>query len=106
MSIILFTLGSLLAALLPLPATAIAVLIAMPLMILYSYYLKALPLLGNITIAFIRSEEHTSELQSHSDLVCRLLLEKKNKKKKTKKRKKKTKQPSVVMQLNLQTSTN
>src|SRR5436190_24225139 len=32
-----------------------------------------------------RSEEHTSELQSHSDLVCRLLLEKK-KKKKTKKK--------------------
>src|SRR5947207_4787945 len=28
-------------------------------------------------VAF-RSEEHTSELQSHSDLVCRLLLEKKN----------------------------
>src|SRR2546428_6631529 len=26
----------------------------------------------------IRSEEHTSELQSRSDLVCRLLLEKKN----------------------------
>src|SRR5260221_6366932 len=26
---------------------------------------------------FWRSEEHTSELQSHSDLVCRLLLEKK-----------------------------
>src|SRR5438034_6261650 len=26
----------------------------------------------------IRSEEHTSELQSHSELVCRLLLEKKN----------------------------
>src|SRR5436190_18717647 len=25
-----------------------------------------------------RSEEHTSELQSHSDLVCRLLLENKN----------------------------
>src|SRR5215204_7725733 len=34
-----------------------------------------------------RSEEHTSELQSHSDLVCRLLLEKK-KKKNTKKSKK------------------
>src|SRR5438034_11473518 len=31
-----------------------------------------------------RSEEHTSELQSHSDLVCRLLLEKKKKKKKKK----------------------
>src|SRR2546421_7674953 len=33
---------------------------------------------GRIT----RSEEHTSELQSRSDLVCRLLLEKKKKKKK------------------------
>src|SRR5438034_5633086 len=29
--------------------------------------------------AWWRSEEHTSELQSHSDLVCRLLLEKKKK---------------------------
>src|SRR5260370_26394425 len=29
--------------------------------------------------ADIRSEEHTSELQSHLNLVCRLLLEKKNK---------------------------
>src|SRR5215204_7732638 len=45
-----------------------------------------------------RSEEHTSELQSHSELVCRLLLEKKNKKhtgsllkKKKKKKKKKRK---------------
>src|SRR5438034_3929340 len=28
-----------------------------------------------------RSEEHTSELQSHSDLVCRLLLEKKKNRK-------------------------
>src|SRR5437588_5198492 len=28
---------------------------------------------------YVRSEEHTSELQSHSDLVCRLLLEKKKK---------------------------
>src|SRR6185312_17526633 len=46
-----------------------------------------------------RSEEHTSELQSRSDLVCRLLLEKKKKttknifilkKKKKKKKKKKT----------------
>src|SRR5450631_4791282 len=42
---------------------------------------------------FCRSEEHTSELQSHVNLVCRLLLEKKKKKKKTnyimKKKKKK-----------------
>src|SRR5437773_4235923 len=29
----------------------------------------------------LRSEEHTSELQSHHDLVCRLLLEKKKKEK-------------------------
>src|SRR3982750_5041960 len=29
--------------------------------------------------SYIRSEEHTSELQSRSDLVCRLLLEKKKK---------------------------
>src|SRR3954449_10224300 len=28
-------------------------------------------------LCIIRSEEHTSELQSHSHLVCRLLLEKK-----------------------------
>src|SRR2546430_3961190 len=32
------------------------------------------------TVLFVtRSEEHTSELQSQSNLVCRLLLEKKNK---------------------------
>src|SRR5437773_4608375 len=39
-----------------------------------------------------RSEEHTSELQSHHDLVCRLLLEKKKKKKKQTKQQKYTKQ--------------
>src|SRR6266496_6508715 len=38
-----------------------------------------------------RSEEHTSELQSRRDLVCRLLLEKKKKKKKTRSRCKKKK---------------
>ena len=37
----------------------------------------------------VRSEEHTSELQSLVNLVCRLLLEKKKKKQKTKKKKKK-----------------
>src|SRR5699024_12347282 len=36
-------------------------------------------LLGNQYIQVERSEEHTSELQSRFDLVCRLLLEKKNK---------------------------
>src|SRR5256886_8477761 len=33
----------------------------------------------NGTWVFLRSEEHTSELQSQSNLVCRLLLEKKKK---------------------------
>src|SRR2546427_8098926 len=35
---------------------------------------------GNAGRAFVRSEEHTSELQSQSNLVCRLLLEKKKRK--------------------------
>src|SRR5438132_6236091 len=34
---------------------------------------------GNIGGAVARSEEHTSELQSHTDFVCRLLLDKKQK---------------------------
>src|SRR5437588_3360326 len=38
------------------------------------------PPLPSLAPPIKRSEEHTSELQSHSDLVCRLLLEKKNKK--------------------------
>src|SRR5438034_2640688 len=56
--------------------------------VFYSDYRKATRELGwepRVTVrggvqemvAWIRSEEHTSELQSHSDLVCRLLLEKK-----------------------------
>ena len=47
----------------------------------------------------IRSEEHTSELQSPMYLVCRLLLEKKtkkNKKKQKKTKKKKTKIPPTT----------
>src|SRR5260221_3871237 len=35
---------------------------------------------GRLLECGVRSEEHTSELQSHSDLVCRLLLEKKKRK--------------------------
>src|SRR2546430_11746862 len=37
---------------------------------------------GRAVAVVPRSEEHTSELQSQSNLVCRLLLEKKKKKKK------------------------
>src|SRR5256712_4927328 len=40
--------------------------------LLQDFVRRGIPTLG------IRSEEHTSELQSRSDLVCRLLLEKKN----------------------------
>src|SRR5215213_10752645 len=45
--------------------------------------------LASSRFAAARSEEHTSELQSLTNLVCRLLLEKKKKKKKKKKEKKK-----------------
>src|SRR5712675_1376416 len=42
-----------------------------------------------------RSEEHTSELQSRLNLVCRLLLEKKKKNKKKQKKKKKKKKKKI-----------
>src|SRR5690554_7048444 len=45
---------------------------------------KFKPIINNVNETFnelVRSEEHTSELQSRPHLVCRLLLEKKNKKK-------------------------
>src|SRR5437773_6118666 len=35
------------------------------------------PMMRTAVCPYVRSEEHTSELQSHHDLVCRLLLEKK-----------------------------
>src|SRR5436309_8451317 len=39
--------------------------------------------LGAVVLRLVRSEEHTSELQSRENLVCRLLLEKKNKREHT-----------------------
>src|SRR5437667_8494012 len=60
----------------------------------YTTLFRSIPLFGDIPESHLasvrpvkhitfhaRSEEHTSELQSHHDLVCRLLLEKKKKKK-------------------------
>src|SRR5688572_31875578 len=44
-----------------------------------------------------RSEEHTSELQSQSNLVCRLLLEKKKKKKQQKIKQETKNQPQHVI---------
>src|SRR5438132_8397102 len=40
-------------------------------------HLHGAAVLADDPLPLRRSEEHTSELQSHSDLVCRLLLEKK-----------------------------
>src|SRR5438105_9139073 len=52
--------------------------------------------IGNVRpVLGTRSEEHTSELQSRVDLVCRLLLEKKKKKKKKKNEKKTNKEHNV-----------
>src|SRR5688572_31235997 len=49
-----------------------------------------------------RSEEHTSELQSQSNLVCRLLLEKKKKKKKQHKiKKQKIKKQQINKHMNI-----
>src|SRR5438477_3649335 len=43
----------------------------------WRHQLAVLPEAGFRAVAVDRSEEHTSELQSHVNLVCRLLLEKK-----------------------------
>src|SRR2546427_4101739 len=50
-----------------------------PLEQLAAQAVDSLPLLVHDVVVFeqVRSEEHTSELQSQSNLVCRLLLEKK-----------------------------
>src|SRR5690349_23559065 len=46
------------------------------------HHRAGVPRLHRLRRGDLRSEEHTSELQSRRDLVCRLLLEKKKKKKK------------------------
>ena len=53
LSIILFTIGTLLAITLPFIATFIAVAIALPIMISYSIWFKGMPLVGNFIIAMI-----------------------------------------------------
>src|SRR5438270_1820682 len=50
-----------------------------PLLLLRQRLLHSRGRANAITAALERSEEHTSELQSQSNLVCRLLLEKKKK---------------------------
>src|SRR5438034_1715801 len=43
---------------------------------MHSYQGRTVIIATGANAKWLRSEEHTSELQSHSDLVCRLLLEK------------------------------
>src|SRR5688572_32383461 len=57
------------------------ILLVMPLSILATLLTDGSLGLYVMPAAMVRSEEHTSELQSQSNLVCRLLLEKKKKKK-------------------------
>src|SRR5437773_6657614 len=52
----------------------------------------------------LRSEEHTSELQSHHDLVCRLLLEKKKKKKINTNTINKKKKTNIIKKFDLNTT--
>src|SRR5438034_5038706 len=57
---------------------------------------RAVHAVGDEELVQQRSEEHTSELQSHSDLVCRLLLEKKKKEYNTQKTNKHNQKASTV----------
>src|SRR5713101_3834029 len=50
----------------------------------------------SVAVSCLRSEEHTSELQSHVNLVCRLLLENKKKEKKEQTLKQKTKKKNKI----------
>src|SRR5690242_21180538 len=56
------------------------VMIPLAVILLLTFQLRSVDLVEAAQTA-TRSEEHTSELQSHVNLVCRLLLEKKKKKK-------------------------
>src|SRR5688572_31403363 len=56
--------------------------------------------------ATVRSEEHTSELQSQSNLVCRLLLEKKKKKNKKKQNKTTKKKTRLTKQIKIKKKNN
>src|SRR5260370_30779634 len=55
-----------------------------PLSLPENYGAPGVPIYRKCELALKRSEEHTSELQSHLNLVCRLLLEKKKKNNKNK----------------------
>src|SRR5688572_31848922 len=54
-------------------AGLVCITIAFP----FTYFLTRMRRRPHVVLLVVRSEEHTSELQSQSNLVCRLLLEKK-----------------------------
>src|SRR5260221_570509 len=58
----------------------VVVLVVVLVLVLVIVVVVVLVVVFVLVLVVLRSEEHTSELQSHSDLVCRLLLEKKKKK--------------------------
>src|SRR5690242_19077797 len=67
-----------------LTSTALVLMMTIPgLALFYGGMVRKKNVLATVmqSFAITRSEEHTSELQSHVNLVCRLLLEKKKKKK-------------------------
>src|SRR5437868_12133368 len=66
----LFPYTTLFRSLLPASSVAVTVIVLVP-------NPTSIPAAGDWTRVIPRSEEHTSELQSRFDLVCRLLLEKK-----------------------------
>src|SRR5690554_6973351 len=59
---------------------------SLPALYLLMFVRNRLMILTGKVFVLIRSEEHTSELQSRPHLVCRLLLEKKKKKKKNRRK--------------------
>src|SRR5690606_39717856 len=65
----------------PAPVRVIACILVVVLVLVGGYYFHLSDLQDNyerVVAEEARSEEHTSELQSRENLVCRLLLEKKN----------------------------
>src|SRR2546430_5335063 len=60
------------------PARAVARMSSSVIVRILTFYVGSVLLIVTV-VPWVRSEEHTSELQSQSNLVCRLLLEKKKK---------------------------
>src|SRR5256886_8084488 len=64
----------------PVIGSRAAIWIAAEIHLMFAAFVLGVPIFAVVAEHECRSEEHTSELQSQSNLVCRLLLEKKNNK--------------------------